>query len=156
MSGNERVSGSGGVGWAGVVVFGAFGWGAFLWLQEWWAVNGVSVLRWARLVGVATLGGVLMVLAAMWWWRRRSARAAGRPVGEGWAPGDRDVFAVVPAPGAARKQTSWDRTEAADGGSGVGVVACGVASIIWVGFASKCDAGDVGPCWGEVGVGRVG
>ena len=103
MSGKDRVSGSGGIGWAGVVVFGAFGWGAFLWLQEWWAVNGVSVLRWARLVGVATLGGVLLFLAAMWWWRRRSARAARRPVGEGWAPGDRDVFAVVPAPGAARK-----------------------------------------------------
>ena len=104
MGDKDRVSGSGGIGWAGVVVFGAFGWGAFLWLQEWWAVNGATVLRWARLVGVATLGGVLMVLAAMWWWRRRSARAARRPVGEGWAPGDRDLFAVVPAPGAARSK----------------------------------------------------
>ena len=72
-------------------------------LQEWWAVNGVSVLGWARLVGVAVLGGVVLFLVVRWWWRRRSARAAGRPVGEGWAPGDRDVFAVVPAPGAARK-----------------------------------------------------
>ena len=103
MGDKDRVSGSGGVGWAGVVVFGAFGWGALLWLGEWWAVHGATVLGWARLGGVATLGGVLMVLAAMWWWRRRSARVAGRPVGEGWAPGDRDVFAVVPAPGAARK-----------------------------------------------------
>ena len=67
-------------------------------------MNGVSVLRWARLVGVAVLGGVLLFLVARWWWRRRSARAARRPVGEGWASGDRDVFAVVPAVGAARKQ----------------------------------------------------
>ena len=103
MGDKDRVSGSGGIGWAGVVVFGAFGWGALLWLGEWWAVHGATVLGWARLGGVAVLGGVLMVLAAMWWWRRRSARVAGRPVGEGWAPGDRDVFAVVPAPGAARK-----------------------------------------------------
>ena len=75
MGDKDRVSGSGGIGWAGVVVFGAFGWGALLWLQEWWAVNGVSVLRWAQLGGVAALGGVLLFLVARWWWRRRSARA---------------------------------------------------------------------------------
>ena len=104
MGDKERVSGSGGIGWAGLVVFGAFGWGALLWLGEWWAVNGAMVLRWARLVGVAVLGGVLLFLVARWWWRRRSARAARRPVGEGWASGDRDVFAVVPAPGGARRK----------------------------------------------------
>ena len=101
--GDKKVSGSGGIGWAGVVVFGAFGWGALLWLGEWWEVNGATVLRWAQLGGVAALGGVVLFLVARWWWRRRSARAARRPVGEGWRPGDRDVFAVVPAPGAARK-----------------------------------------------------
>ena len=104
MSDKKRVSGSGGIGWAGLVVFGAFGWGAFLWLQEWWAANGVTVLRRARLVGLAVLGGVLLVLAARWWWRRRSARADRKPVGDGWAVGDRDEFAVVPAPGAGRSK----------------------------------------------------
>ena len=73
-------------------------------LQEWWdGERGVSVLRWAQLGGVAALGGVVLFLVARWWWRRRSARAARKPVGDGWASGDRDVFAVVPAPGAARK-----------------------------------------------------
>ena len=67
-------------------------------------MNGVSVLRWAQLGGVAALGGVLLFLVVRWWWRRRSARADRRPVGDGWAPGDRDEFAVVAAPGAARSK----------------------------------------------------
>ena len=103
MGEKKRVSGSDGIGWGGVVVFGVLGWGAWLWLLEWWAVNGVTVLGWARLVGWAVLGGVLLVLVGRWWWRRRSARADRKPVGDGWVPGDRDEFAVVAAPGAGRK-----------------------------------------------------
>ena len=103
MSDKKRVSDSDGIGWGGVLVFGALGWGAWLWLLEWWAVNGETVLRRARLVGMAVLGGVLLVLVARWWWRRRSARAARGPVGDGWASGDRDEFAVVAAAGAGRK-----------------------------------------------------
>ena len=103
MGDKKRVSDSDGIGWGGVLVFGALGWGAWLWLLEWWAVNGVTVLRRARLVGLAVLGGVLMVLVARWWWRRRSARADRGPVGDGWASGDRDEFAVVAAAGAGRK-----------------------------------------------------
>ena len=80
------------------------GWGALLWLGEWWAVNGATVLRWARLVGVAVLGGVVLFLAAVWWWRRRSARGCSEAGGEGWALGDRDVFAVVPAVGGGRRK----------------------------------------------------
>ena len=56
MGDKKRVSGSDGIGWGGVVVFGVLGWGAWLWLLEWWAVHGVTVLRRARLVGVAVLG----------------------------------------------------------------------------------------------------
>ena len=56
MGDKDRVSGSGGIGWAGVVVFGAFGWGALLWLGEWWEVNGATVLRWARLGGCGGVG----------------------------------------------------------------------------------------------------
>ena len=104
MSDKKRVSGSDGIGWGGVVVFGVLGWGAWLWLLEWWDVNGVSVLRWARLGGVAVLGGVLLVLAARWWWRRRSAQAARKPVGDGWVRGDRDSFAVVAAAGDGRRK----------------------------------------------------
>ena len=104
MGDKKRVSGSDGIGWGGVVVFGVLGWGAWLWLLEWWAVNGVTVLRWARLVGVAVLGGVLLFLVGRWWWRRRSARAARGPVGDGWAVGDRDEFAVVAAAGGGRSK----------------------------------------------------
>ena len=104
MGDKKRVSDSDGIGWGGVVVFGALGWGAWLWLLEWWALHGVTVLRRARLVGMAVLGGVLLVLVGRWWWRRRSARADRGPVGDGWASGDRDEFAVVAAAGAGRSK----------------------------------------------------
>ena len=104
MGDKKMVSGSDGIGWGGVVVFGVLGWGAWLWLLEWWDVNGVTVLRRARLGGVAVLGGVLLFLVGRWWWRRRSARAARGPVGDGWAPGDRDEFAVVAAAGDGRRK----------------------------------------------------
>ena len=103
MAEKEKVSGWGGVGWAGVVVFGLFGWGAVLWLLEWWRVNEAIVLWWAVRVGVAVVVGVVLFFVVRWWWRRRSARAARGPVGEGWSVGDRDVFAVVPAAGSGRR-----------------------------------------------------
>ena len=103
MAEKENGSGSGGVGWARVVVFGVFGWGAVLWLLEWWDANEAAVLMWAVRVGVAVLVGVVLYVILRWWWKRRAARAARGPVGDGWAVGDRDVFAVVPAAGGGRR-----------------------------------------------------
>ena len=40
----DAKKGADGVGWVGVVVFGVMGWGGWIWLGEWWAVNGVVVL----------------------------------------------------------------------------------------------------------------
>ena len=53
----------------------------------------------ARLVGLVALVLGVAVLAVVWWWRRRSARASRKPVGDGWGPGTRDVFAAVLADG---------------------------------------------------------
>ena len=96
-------SGSDG-GWALWVVLGVMGWGAWIWLQEWWEVNGVTVLVWVRLVGLVASGGFLLFVLVRWRWRCRSARAGRLPVGDGWEPGDRDVFAVVPAAGGVRRK----------------------------------------------------
>ena len=101
---DNKVTGSGGVGLAGLVLFGVFGWGAVLWWLEWWDANGASVLWWAVRVAVAVVVGALLFFVGRWWWRRRSVRAAGGLVGEGWSGGDRDVFAVVPAGGGRRRR----------------------------------------------------
>ena len=84
-------------------MFGLFGWGAVLWLWEWWDANEAAVLWWAVRVAVAVAVGVLVVVVLWWWWKRRSARAAGGTVGVGWARGDRDVFSVVPSAGGGRR-----------------------------------------------------
>ena len=103
MGDKRNGSGSGGVGWAGVVVFGLFGWGAVLWLLEWWDANEATVLWWAVRVAVAVVVGALLFFVVRWRRKRRSARAARGPVGDGWSGGDRDVFAVVPAVGSGRR-----------------------------------------------------
>ena len=57
MGDKKRVSGSGGIGWAGLVVFGAFGWGALLWLAGVvGGERGVSVLRMGSFGGCGGVG----------------------------------------------------------------------------------------------------
>ena len=46
-------------------------------------------------------------VAGVVWWAKRSGRVSSRSLGDGWEPGDRDVFAVVPAGSGRRVGLGW-------------------------------------------------
>ena len=76
-------------------------------------------------------------------------------MGDGWRPGDRDLFAVVPAPGGARKPPGTGQRR----GKAVPALELWPAVLRQsFGLGSPQSAARVmlDPGWGGVGVGRVG
>ena len=79
------------------------------WLSSWWEANRDTVSEILEIVRLvvwwAALGWVLWIVPRLvWgWWSRRSGRAGGKRVGDGWDPGGRAMFAVVPVRGGRRQ-----------------------------------------------------
>ena len=84
------------------VVLGFMGFGALLMVRDWMVENPETVrkIQWGvwLVCLLIVVSCVLVLLRGGWlWWARRSGRIAGRGVSDGWDPGDRVVFAVMPA-----------------------------------------------------------
>ena len=96
---------------------------------------------------------VLVLLRGGWsWWARRSGRVAGRGVSDGWDPGDRAVFEVMPAaavggggrrgPGLAPRRSRDEAVEFCSGvvrqAGGLGMSSsAGLVRLMWVRHEGK-------------------
>ena len=108
MSNRKSDSGSFGFVDAVLVLLAFLGWFVWRrWVGPWWGEHGglVGLMVWWAGVGVIAVF-VGIALWRVWsWWAKRSGRVSSRSLGDGWEPGDRDVFAVVPA-GSSRRGRS--------------------------------------------------